>query len=156
MTGTFYRGRLHTVSVSRMISTSTFTTSDFDVTDYTPSIATGLPSGHLRMSKTYAGDVAGRSITQFTSAFDPERGVGTYVALESFEGTVDGRHGAFNFVHAASTSGADRFNEYGVIVPESGTEELTGITGTVRLHIDADGTHRMDFEHDLPPRGTDA
>jgi hypothetical protein len=133
-----------------MISTSTFTTSDFDVTDYVPAITTALPSGHLRMAKTYAGDVTGRSITQFTSAFDAERGVGTYVALESFEGTVDGRRGAFNFVHAASTSGADRFNEFGVIVPESGTDELVGITGTVRLRIDEDGTHRMDFDHNLP------
>jgi hypothetical protein len=92
-----------------MRTTSTFTTSDFDVTDYTPAIATGLPSGHLRMTKTYAGDMAGRSITQFTSAFDQGRGVGTYVAMESFEGTVDGRRGAFAFAHAASTSGVDRF-----------------------------------------------
>ena len=137
-----------------MISTSTFTTSDVDVTDYVPAITTALPSGHLRMAKTYAGDVMGRSITQFTSAFDAERGVGTYVALESFEGTVDGRRGAFNFVHAASTSGADRFNEFGVIVPESGTDELAGITGTVRLHIDEDGTHRMEFDHHLPSQGT--
>lgn len=137
-----------------MISTSTFTTSDFDVTDYVPAITTALPSGHLRMAKTYAGDVTGRSITQFTSAFDAERGVGTYVALESFEGTVDGRRGAFNFVHAASTSGADRFNEFGVIVPESGTDELAGITGTVRLRIDEDGTHRVEFDHHLPSQGT--
>ena len=132
-----------------MLSTSTFTTSDFDVTDYVPDVTTALPTGHLRMRKTYAGDVAGRSVTQFTSAFDQTSGVGTYVALESFEGTVAGRHGAFNFVHAASTSGADRSNEYGLIVPGSGTEELAGIEGTVRLHVDADGTHRMDFDHNL-------
>jgi hypothetical protein len=139
-----------------MRTTSTFTTCDFDVTDYTPAIATGLPSGHLRMTKTYAGDMAGRSITQFTSAFDQGRGVGTYVAMESFEGTVDGRRGAFAFAHAASTSGVDRFNEFGIIVPESGTAELAGITGTVRLRIDADGTHRMDVEYELPGAATDA
>ena len=132
-----------------MLSTSTFTTSDFDVTDYTPDITTALPTGHLRMRKTYAGDVAGRSVTQFTSAFDQDSGVGTYVAMESFEGTVAGRHGAFNFVHAASTSGADRANEYGLIVPGSGTDELAGIEGSVRLTIDADGTHHMEFSHNL-------
>ncbi|MGO4600733.1 DUF3224 domain-containing protein [Terrabacter sp. 2YAF2] len=132
-----------------MLSTSTFTTSDFDVTDYVPDVTTALPTGHLRMRKTYAGDVAGRSVTQFTSAFDQTSGVGTYVAMESFEGTVAGRRGAFNFVHAASTSGTDRANEYGLIVPGSGTDELTGIAGSVRLHIDEDGTHRMDFDHNL-------
>ena len=132
-----------------MLSTSTFTTSDFDVTDYVPDITTALPTGHLRMRKTYSGEVAGRSVTQFTSAFDQDSGVGTYVAMESFVGTVAGRHGAFNFVHAASTSGADRAHEYGLIVPGSGTGELVGIEGTVRLHVDEDGTHRMDFEHNL-------
>ena len=101
------------------------------------------------MRKTYAGDVQGRSLTQFTSAFDQATGVGTYVAMESFEGTVDGRRGAFNFVHAASTSGSDRSNEFGLIVPGSGTDELAGIEGTVSLRIDSDGTHRMDFDHNL-------
>jgi len=132
-----------------MLSTSTFTTSDFDVTDYVPDITTALPTGHLRMRKTYSGEVAGRSVTQFTSAFDQDSGVGTYVAMESFDGTPPGRRGTFNFVHAASTSGADRAHEYGLIVPGSGTGELVGIEGTVRLHVDEDGTHRMDFEHNL-------
>ena len=69
--------------------------------------------------------------------------------MESFEGTVAGRRGTFNFVHAASTTGTDRANEYSLIVPGSGTDELTGIAGTVRLHIDENGTHHMDFEHNL-------
>ena len=132
-----------------MTSTSTFTTSDFDLTDYVPTITTGLPTGHLRMNKTYVGQVEGRSVTQFTSAFDQSSGVGTYVAMESFEGTVDGRHGAFNFAHAASTSGSDRSDEYGLIVAGSGTGELDGIRGTVQLRIDADDTHHMDFDHNL-------
>jgi hypothetical protein len=132
-----------------MLSTSTFTTSDFDITDFAPDVTTALPTGHLRMRKTYTGQVEGRSVTQFTSAFDQVTGVGTYVAMESFEGTVDGRRGAFNFVHAASTSGADRSNEYGLIVPGSGTDEIAGIEGSVRLRIDADGIHHMDFDHNL-------
>ena len=34
-------------------------------------------------------------------------------------------------------------------MPGSGTDELAGIEGSVRLHIDEDGTHRMDFDHNL-------
>ena len=132
-----------------MTSHATFTTSDFESVDWAPSITTALPTDHLHLTKTYAGDVVGRSITQFTSAYDPGTGVGTYVAMEYFEGTVDGRRGSFNFVHAASTSGSDRANEYGVIVPGSGTDELAGIEGTVCLRIDADGSHHMDFDHTL-------
>ncbi len=134
-----------------MISEGTFTVSGFAgvPVDQDQPVTTALAVGIATMAKEYAGGIAGRSTTLFTSAFDPELGVGTYVAMESFEGTVAGRRGAFNFVHAASTSGADRANEYGLIVPGSGTDELTGIAGTVRLHIDEDGTHRMAFDHNL-------
>lgn len=70
-------------------------------------------------------------------------------AMESFEGTLDVRRGGFNFAHAASTSGSDRSDEYGLIVPGSGTDELDGIRGTVAVRVDADGMHRMDFDHTL-------
>ena len=134
-----------------MRATGTFRVETFTAADVAPvvEITTALPVGVAVMEKRYEGDVSGRSATVFTSAFDQASGVGTYVAMESFEGAVAGRRGAFNFVHAASTSGTDRADEYGLIVPGSGTDELTGIAGTVRLHIDDDGTHRMDFDHNL-------
>src|SRR6201992_2169493 len=94
----------------------------------TPAISTALPVGVATMEKTYEGDVAGTSATIFTSAFDQATGVGTYVALESFEGSVDGRAGAFNFVHSESTAGPDRSAEFFAIVASSGTGELAGIT----------------------------
>ncbi|MFC9246044.1 DUF3224 domain-containing protein [Streptomyces sp. NPDC057136] len=34
------------------------------------------------------------------------------VAMEFFEGAVDGREGTFDFVHSAATSGDDRANEF--------------------------------------------
>jgi hypothetical protein len=75
--------------------------------------------------------------------------VGTYIALESFEGSVDGLSGAFNFVHSASTSGADRAAEYFAIAASSGTGHLAGITGTGGLAIDPDGTHRIWLEYQI-------
>lgn len=132
-----------------MISAATFTTSDVEPTDFVPDVTTALATGHLRMVKHFDGGVSGRSVTQFTSAFDQQTGVGTYVAMESFEGTVDGRAGTFNLVHAASTSGSDRTNEYGLIVPSSGTGQLAGISGTMSMTIDPDGTHRMVLDYRL-------
>jgi hypothetical protein len=132
-----------------MIADATFTTSDFEPTDFVPAITTALPTGHLRMVKHFSGAVTGRSITQFTSAFDQQGGVGSYVAMESFEGTVNGRRGTFNLMHAASTSGSDRANEYGLIVPGSGTGELAGITGTMSMRVDPDGTHRIGLDYQL-------
>lgn len=43
-------------------------------------------------------------------------------------------------------SGADRSDEYGLVVAGSGTGELAGATGTVGLQVDPDGTHRMAFD----------
>ena len=101
------------------------------------------------MEKQFEGAVAGRSATLFTAAFDQATGVGTYVAMESFEGTVDGRQGAFNFVHSASTTGSDRAAEYFAIVPSSGTGQLTGISGGGGLAIDPDGTHRIWLDYEI-------
>ena len=133
-----------------MRATSTFTVSSFEPTDYATPIETGLAVGFAYMDKAFEGDLAGRSRTQFTSAFDPVRGVGTYVAMESFRGSLDGRKGAFNIAHMASTTGTDRFHEQVVIVPGSGTDELEGLSGTGEMVIDADGTHHLNLVYELP------
>lgn len=134
-----------------MISEGTFTVSGFTpvpIETENP-VTTALGVGVATMVKEYVGGVEGRSTTLFTSAFDPERGVGTYVAMESFEGSLNGRAGAFNYAHVASTHGSDRFDEYAVIVPSSGTGELTGIRGTAVMAVDEDGTHRIRFDYTL-------
>jgi len=139
-------------SVPRMITEGTFTVSGFTgvpvAADAEP-VSTALAVGVATMVKQYVGAVEGRSTTLFTSAFDPERGVGTYLAMESFAGSLDGRSGTFNFVHVASTHGTDRFDEHVAIVPSSGTGELTGIAGSGALQVDPDGTHRMRFDNRL-------
>ena len=134
-----------------MRTDGTFTVKAFTPAGVTPApaISTALPVGVATMEKVYEGDIAGRSATVFTSAFDQATGVGTYVAMESFEGTVDGRAGAFNFIHSASTSGTDRAAEYFAIVPASATGQLAGLAGTGGLEIDPDGTHRIWLEYQL-------
>ena len=117
-----------------------------------PSVTTGLPVGLAAMDKRYEGDVEGRSATWFASAFDQSSGVGTYVAMESFEGSLGGAGGSFNFAHSATTHGTDRSDEFFKIVPTSGTGELAGINGTGGMAIDPDGTHRIWFEYELDER----
>ena len=105
-----------------MRANGTFSVKAFNPASVTlePAVTTGLPVGVATMEKQFEGDIAGRSATVFTAAFDQATGVGTYVAMESFEGSVGGRQGAFNFVHSASTTGADRSAGYFAIVPSSG------------------------------------
>lgn len=127
----------------------------FDVADFTAApvpaseIKTGLPVGLATMRKVYTGEIEGRSETLFTAAFDPASGTGTYVAMESFEGSLAGGAGTFNFAHSATTTGTDRQAEFLVIVPASGTGALTGIHGTGGLTVDEDGTHRIWFDYEL-------
>jgi hypothetical protein len=133
-------------------------TGTFEVADFSPAqvpasdIKTGLPVGVATMRKRFEGGVSGRSATLFTAAYDPASETGTYVAMESFEGSLDGREGAFNFAHAATTQGGSRDAESFVIVPASGTGALAGIEGTGGLAVDDDGTHRIWFDYELMPR----
>jgi hypothetical protein len=134
-----------------MKASGTFTVATFTPTTVTPdpAVATALAVGVATMEKSYDGEIVGRSATLFTSAFDQESGVGTYVAMESFDGSVNGRSGAFNFAHSATTTGTNREAEFFVIVPSSGTGDLAGITGAGGLAVTADGTHRIWFDYTL-------
>ena len=120
-----------------------------DVAPPQPTIETALPVGVATMEKSYSGEVSGRSTTLFTAAFDQASGAGTYVAMESFTGSLNGAAGALNFVHSATTAGADRSHEFFLIVPASGTGALAGIRGSGGLAIDGDGTHRVWFDYEL-------
>ncbi|MFJ4893782.1 DUF3224 domain-containing protein [Streptomyces sp. NPDC088788] len=134
-----------------MRASGTFTVRAFVPTELQPNppVSTALPVGVATMEKHFEGEVAGRSATLFTAAFDQATGVGTYVAMESFEGSLLGRTGTFNFVHSATTTGSDRTAEFFTVVPASGTGELAGIRGTGGMAVDADGTHRIWFDHEL-------
>jgi hypothetical protein len=101
------------------------------------------------MEKVYDGDISGRSATLFTSAYDMGTEVGTYVALETFEGRLGDRSGGFAYVHSATTGGSDRSDELFLIVPSSGVGELAGITGGGGMAIDPDDTHRIWFDYEL-------
>ncbi len=126
-----------------MDARSTFAVAEFTPTDVTTEIETAVGVGVARMTKTFTGDLVGRSQTLFTYAYSPSDGTGTYVALESFEGSILGRSGTVNIAHSATTSpAAPRLHELVVVVPGSGTGELAG-TGTIV--IDEDDTHHLDL-----------
>ncbi|WP_127754233.1 DUF3224 domain-containing protein [Devosia sp. 1566] len=126
----------------------TFTVSGFQQADLAvpDAVVTGLPVGVSTMEKLYIGEVSGRSTTIFTFAFDRVSGVGSYLAMESFEGALGDKRGSFNFLHSAATQGSDRANEFFAIVEGSGTGELAGITGTGGISIDAE-LHHIWFDY---------
>ena len=135
---------------------STRSEGTFEVLGFTPAVVepvvevtTAMPVGLATMEKRFSGEVDGTSATWFLGG-QAAGGAGTYVALESFTGTLDTLAGSFVFVHAASTHGGDRYGEHFSIAQGSGTGELVGISGTGGLAVDDDGTHRIWFDWDLP------
>lgn len=135
-----------------MHASGTFTVDSFTPTTLEPApadIASGLPVGVAIIDKQFTGDVEGRSTNVFTAAFDQATGVGTYVAMETFTGSLAGTPGSFVYAHAATTHGSDRAAEHFAIVPTSGTGELATIAGTGGLRVDDDGTHHVWFDYTL-------
>ena len=123
----------------------TFTVTTFVPAEVQPppaAVEVGLPVGTAVLEKAYEGNVSGRSATIFTSAYDMGTGVGTYVALETFQGRLGDRADGFAYVHySATTTGSDRRYELFVIVPSSGVGDLSGISGSGGMSVDADDTH---------------
>lgn len=75
------------------------------------------------------------------SAGNPAAGTAGYVALETFDGTVGGRHGTLAFQQFGSMTKGNSELRYEV-VPGSGTGELNALAGEVHLRV-IDGVHKV-------------
>jgi len=68
-----------------------------------------------------------------------------YVAIEKVSGTLHGRSGNFVLQHNATmTRGKPALNI--IVVPDSGTGQLAGLSGTMTISI-ADGKHSYRFDY---------
>ena len=117
-----------------------------DVKPLTPTPAEGI--ARYSINKQIHGDLEATTQGEMFSAGDPQHGHAGYVAIERVTGTLAGKHGAFVLQHFA-TMDANGPKMTVAIVPGSGTEALTGITGTFTIVI-TDGQHTYDLAYDLP------
>jgi hypothetical protein len=105
----------------------------------------------MALDKRYHGDLDATGLGQMLATRTPVEGSAGYVALERVSGTLGGRRGAFNLQHSGTmTRGAPTLSI--TVVPDSGSEELTGLAGTLKITI-VDGKHSYDFEYTLPDAG---
>src|SRR3546814_7127394 len=82
------------------------------------------------------------------TAMTETQGSAGYVAIEKFSGTLDGRSGSFVLQHSATmTRGASQLSV--TVVPDSGTGQLSGISGSLRIII-VTGQHSYEFDYELP------
>lgn len=105
--------------------------------------------GRMSIDKTFSGDLTGESKGEMLSALTPVEGSAGYVAVERVQGTLGGRTGTFVLQHSGTM---DRGAQSLVItvVPDSGTDGLTGLTGRMTISV-VDGRHGYEFRYQLPP-----
>jgi len=104
--------------------------------------------GRMSINKRFSGDLEASSVGEMLTAGTPTRGSAAYVAIERVSGTLHGRKGAFSLYHTGVMDrGAPTLSVR--IVPDSGSDELAGITGTLDIII-ADGQHAYDLAYTLP------
>ncbi|MFK4082475.1 DUF3224 domain-containing protein [Kribbella sp. NPDC020789] len=88
-------------------------------------------TGRFGFSKQWTGDMAGTSTGVMLSAGDPATGTAGYVALEVFQGTIDGLEGSVALQQFGTMTGESTL--YYEFAPGSGTGQLAGILGRLEL-----------------------
>ena len=122
---------------------------DVELTPQSPEENVGDPSvGRMALDKQFHGDLEASSKGQMLSTMGDVKGSAGYVAMERVSGTVHGRKGTFALQHSGTmTRGTPSLTI--TVVPDSGTGELVGLTGTLEIHI-VEGKHSYDFSYTLP------
>ncbi len=103
----------------------------------------------MTLDKQFHGALEATSKGTMLAFGSPAKGSGGYVAIELVDGALDGRKGTFVLQHNATMDhGTAAMNI--IVVPGSGTGELTGITGKLSIDIAAGGKHSYTFDYTLP------
>ena len=102
----------------------------------------------MTIDKTFTGDLAGTTQGQMLSARTAVPDSAGYVAIERVEGTLAGKKGSFVLQHSATMDRGVPAQTI-TVVPDSGMDELEGLTGTLTIII-AEGKHSYDFAYSLP------
>lgn len=106
------------------------------------------PVGRMSLDKTYRGDLEATARGEFLSAITAVEGSAGYVAMETVTGTLHGRTGTFMLQHSGTMSrGAQSLTI--TVVPDSGTGELAGLSGTMRIIMEG-GKHTYELDYTLP------
>jgi hypothetical protein len=100
----------------------------------------------VSISKVFHGDLEALSTVEMLSAMPPVTGSAGYVALEHVKGRLHGRAGGFVLQHSGTmTRGKPELAVS--VVPDSGTGDLTGLSGSMKIEI-VDGKHLYTFDYD--------
>ena len=105
----------------------------------------GVNLGRMSIDKSFSGELNATSKGEMLSAMTSVEGSAGYVAIEQVTGTLSGSRGSFVLQHFGTMDkGTDRLLLE--VVPDSGTDQLVGLTGSMEIIIE--GTqHYYEFEY---------
>jgi hypothetical protein len=105
--------------------------------------------GRMTIAKQFHGELEATSQGEMLTAMSSVPGSGVYVAVERVTGRLGGRSGSFMLHHTGVMNrGVPQLAI--AVVPDSGTDELSGLTGKLNIRIEPDGKHFYEFEYDVP------
>jgi Protein of unknown function (DUF3224) len=126
-------------------ATGTF---DVKITPQAPDDPAETSLGRMSIEKQLHGDLEGTSKGQMLTGMTSVKGSAGYVAIEKVTGKLHGRNGSFVLQHSGTMNrGVPQLLV--TVVPDSGTDQLAGLTGTFTIIIEG-GKHSYDFEYSLP------
>jgi hypothetical protein len=131
-------------------ATSRSATGSFDITMKPLASATAEPMlGRMSADKQYHGDLEAVAKGEMLTGLTDVKNSAVYVAIERVTGTLHGKRGSFILYHTGVMSRGEQHLTIAV-VPDSGTDQLVGLTGTMSIDIAPDGKHSYTFEYTLP------
>jgi len=125
---------------------------DVKVTPQKPDtqIARSANLGRLTIDKRFHGDLEANAKGEMLATQSDVKGSAGYVALERVTGKLQGRSGSFVLQHSATMKRGEPDSTI-TVVPDSGTGELTGLSGTMRIKVGTDGAHSYEFDFRIEP-----
>jgi hypothetical protein len=109
--------------------------------------AEGSTLGRMTIDKQFRGDLEGQSKGEMLTAGTAIKNSAAYVAVERVTGTLNGQRGTFALHHTGIMNRGQPSLTISV-VPDSGTGELTGLTGTMTIDVAA-GMHSYVLDYTL-------
>ena len=123
-------------------------TGAFDVKMVPQPPAQGAPPfGRFALDKRYHGALDATGKGEMMAAMTDVKGSAAYSALEVVDGVLEGRRGTFVIQHTGVMDRGTPSLRISV-VPDSGTGELAGLTGSMDIVIEG-GAHSYVFEYAL-------
>lgn len=110
--------------------------------------AEGAGLGRMSLDKQFQGDLEAISKGEMLSFRSSVQGSAGYVAMETVHGALNGRRGSFVLQHSSTMNRGAPVQSI-TVVPDSGTEALSGLAGRMVITI-TDGQHSYKFEYELP------